>query len=75
MVDDFDAEQAATMLLRQHGENAARYAAQWADALTESGNSRDGRKFAQIVDAIEVLSGKASPAKPLRSPLPRRKRV
>jgi hypothetical protein len=75
MVDDMDAEQAATMLLRQHGENAARYAAEWASALIESGNHRDGRKFAEIVDAIEGLSGRPGGAKRLRSPLPRRKRI
>lgn len=75
MVDELDTEQAATMLLEQHGQNAAQYAAQWASALVESGNHRDAQKFEQIVDAIEGLTGQAVRAKPLRSPLPRRRRI
>ena len=75
MVDDSDLQKAATVLVQQHGDNAARYAAQWANALIESGNARDGRRFARIVDAIEGLTASTDRAKPLRSPLPRRKRI
>ena len=78
MIDDGDLQKAATMLLQQHGANAARYAAEWANALIESGNAREGRKFAKIVDAIAGLTGQAGQnggTKPLRSPLPRRKRI
>jgi len=58
MTDDFDAEQAATMLMQQHGENAADYAAQWATALLEAGNRDEARRFERISDAIRMMSGR-----------------
>lgn len=56
MTDDFDAEQAATMLMQQHGDNAADYAAQWATALLEAGNGKEADRFAQISHAIRMMS-------------------
>jgi hypothetical protein len=45
-------ENAAALLMRRHGKNAARYAAQWATAFLESGNVRDARKFERIAAAL-----------------------
>lgn len=56
MDDDFDLEQAASMLVQQHGDDAAQYAAQWATALIEAGNGQDARKFVRIVRAIRRLT-------------------
>lgn len=56
MVDDVDPKQAANLLLQQHGENAAQYAAQWANAMLETGNRREARKFEQIVDTIHGMT-------------------
>jgi hypothetical protein len=56
MSDTFDPEQAATMLMQQHGENAAQYAAQWAAALLEAGNRRDARRFVQVAQAIRAMA-------------------
>jgi hypothetical protein len=55
MTDDLDPEQAATMLMQQHGDNAAHYAAQWATALLEAGNHEEARRFAQISRAIRMM--------------------
>ena len=57
MTDDFDPEQAASMLVQQHGEDAARYAAQWATALLEAGNRREARRFVRIIRAIRHMTG------------------
>ena len=54
--DMSDDEQAATMLMQQHGDNAAQYAAQWATALLEAGNHRDARRFARISQAIRTMT-------------------
>lgn len=56
MNDDFDPRQAATMLVQQHGDDAAHYADQWATALLEAGNQRDARRFARIVRAIHNIT-------------------
>ena len=75
MVDDLDTEQAVTILLRQHGDNAARYAAQWAAALMESGNRRDARRFEHIAATLQNQSRAARrnrelPASQRRRPRP-----
>ena len=56
MTDDLDAEQAATMLMQQHGDKAAHYAAQWTAALLEAGNREEARRFERITDAIRMMS-------------------
>ncbi len=56
MTDDPEAEQAATMLMQQHGDNAAQYAAQWAAALLEAGNHDEARRFARISRAIRMMA-------------------
>ena len=53
---DLDPERAATMLVQQHGDDAARYAAQWATALLEAGNHHEARQFVQIVRAIRRIT-------------------
>lgn len=76
MSDDFDPEQAATMLMQQHGDNAAHYAAQWATAMLEAGNHRDARRFERISQAIQTMT-RGRPerlASRRRSPRPRRPR-
>ncbi|MBV8535706.1 MAG: hypothetical protein JO128_08945 [Alphaproteobacteria bacterium] len=74
MTDDFDAEQAAAMLMRQHGKNAATYAAQWATALLEAGNRAEAQRFARITDAIRMMT-RVSPESrtPPRRTAPRRR--
>jgi len=82
-VDDLDTEQAVTILLHQHGDNAARYAEQWAAALMESGNRRDAQRFAHIAAALQTKSpiqskseatsrGRDLPARLRRRPRPPR---
>ena len=56
MMDDLDPEQAATMLMQQHGDNAAQYAAQWTAALLEAGNREEARRFERITHAIRMMS-------------------
>ncbi|HTY67917.1 MAG TPA: hypothetical protein VMH36_14780 [Alphaproteobacteria bacterium] len=56
MTDDLDPKQAASMLVQQHGDKAAQYAAQWAAALLEAGNREAARRFARIHDAIRTMS-------------------
>ena len=82
-MDDLDTEQVVTILLHQHGANAARYAEQWAAALMESGNRRDARRFEDIAAAIQNKSlvqddhdgaarSRESPARLRRRPRPLR---
>jgi hypothetical protein len=56
MADDLDPERAATMLVQQHGDDAARYAAEWATALLEAGNRRDARRFVRIIREIRTMT-------------------
>jgi hypothetical protein len=56
MTDDLDPRQAASMLMQQHGDKAAQYAAQWAAALLEAGNREAAQRFARIGDAIRTMS-------------------
>lgn len=55
MNDDIDLEQAASMLVQQHGDRAARYAAQWATALLEAGNDCEAERFARIARTIHGM--------------------
>ncbi len=59
-MEDFDTERAVTILLRQHGDNAADYAAQWAEALMETGNQRDAKRFKRIAAAIHDIKHRPS---------------
>ncbi|HTP83919.1 MAG TPA: hypothetical protein VMQ11_13295 [Alphaproteobacteria bacterium] len=56
MTDDLDPKQAASMLMQQHGDKAAQYAAQWAAALLEAGNREAAQRFARIRDAIRTMT-------------------
>ncbi len=56
MMDDLDPKQAASMLMQQHGDQAAQYAAQWTAALLEAGNREAAQRFARIGDAIRMMS-------------------
>lgn len=75
MVDDLDPERAATMLVQQHGDDAARYAAEWAAALLEAGNRRDARRFVRIIRAIRTMTRREEPRRPRRAGATRRRRT
>ena len=75
MTDDLDPEQAATMLMQQHGDNAAHYAAQWAAALLEAGNHEEARRFAQISRAIRMMSRVLPEGRTPARPAARRRRT
>lgn len=77
MADDLDPHGAATLLVQQHGAEAARYAAQWATAMLEAGNHDEARKFVRIVRAIRTLTRPRRPRnrgarRPLRPDADRR---
>lgn len=61
------------MLVQQHGDEAANYAAQWATALLEAGNQRDARKFARIVHAIRTITRSRAQARVSQRSAPARR--
>ncbi len=55
MTSDLDIYCSAKLLIDQHGEDAARYAAMRADALLEGGDMEGRRVWLSILKAIEEL--------------------
>jgi len=57
MEGDLDILRCASLMIRQHGEEAAIFAAQRADALLEEGDQEGKRVWTKIVAAIAGLQG------------------
>lgn len=57
MPSDLDILRCASLMIRQHGEDAAIFAAQRADALLEKGDHEGKRIWTKIVAAIAGLQG------------------
>ena len=57
MVSDLDILRCASLMVRQHGEDAGIFAAQRADALLEKGDHEGKRVWTKIVAAIAGLQG------------------
>ena len=55
MPSEIDIYRSANLLIKQHGEDAARHAAMRADALMEAGDMEGRRVWLSILDAIEDL--------------------
>ncbi len=61
MIYDLDIA-CAKLLIDQHDEKAARYAALCADALLETGDREGHREWLRVIEAIEGLLSKDRPA-------------
>ena len=57
MMRDVDILRCALLMIRQHGEEAAIFAAQRADELLEKGDDEGKRVWTKIVAAIAGLQG------------------
>ncbi len=57
MVSDLDILRCASLMIRQHGEEAAIFAAQRADALLDKGDHEGKKVWTNIVAAIAGLQG------------------
>ena len=62
MVEGIDIYRAANLLIKQHGEEAAMFAAQQADACLEKGNLDGKVVWLAVIEAIKELQD-ASPPK------------
>ena len=51
-----DIYRAASYLIKEHGDQAAIFAARWAEYLLDKGDVEGRRKWLRIVEAIEKLS-------------------
>ncbi len=55
MVRDLDIYRSANLLIKQHGEEAARHAVKRADTLLEGGDREGHRVWLSILEAIKEL--------------------
>lgn len=56
MTTDMDIYRSANYLIKEHGNQAAIFAAKWADHLLENGDIDGQRVWLRIVNAIKELS-------------------
>jgi hypothetical protein len=56
MISDPDIFRAAKLLIDQHGEGAAIWAAQWADTLADEGDLQGAIVWRRILEAIDELT-------------------
>ena len=54
-LSDLDIYRSAKLLIKQHGEDAARHAAKRADTLLEAGDMEGRRVWLRVLKAVEVL--------------------
>ena len=62
MVDDIDIYRSANLLIKQHGKEAAVFAAMQADACLEAGDLEGKLTWIRVIAAIEELQDKERPA-------------